>query len=151
MPTTVVESAIQASQALIPNSNLIYSAVGQNIPQQQHADFWDAADISSSYALIDARICEEVISGGNSADAACCKSNSFCSKRIASPTASGPLVFRFLARGMCSCSDIEFKNGLYCGIEDHCKSGTCVGNGGLTVGAEVDCSQVGIPVQPVRP
>ena len=98
--------------------------VRQNIPQQQHTDTRDAADITSSYVLIDVRIYEEVISRGNSSEATRHKSNSSCSKRIIIHTTSRPPVLRLLGwrRSGDYCPDIEFMKGLYREIEVHCKS-----------------------------
>ena len=58
------------------------------MPHEQHTDLSDAADISSSYLLMEDLICVEEISGGNSREAICRSMNSCCSKPTAKLTAS---------------------------------------------------------------
>jgi hypothetical protein len=78
------------------------SPVGTKIPQEQHIDLSEAADISSSYLPIELRICEAAIPGGNSSEAVSRSLNSYSSKPTARSTASEALVssvLRFLALG----------------------------------------------------
>ena len=70
------------------------------MPHEQHIDLWDAAHISSSYLLMEDRICVEEMSGGNFCEAISRSLNSSSNKFIASFThsdvAETSYVFRFL-------------------------------------------------------
>src|SRR4051812_45730870 len=69
----VVPSKIEAETAVHRESKISYahldpwqldqtSSLGIKLPQAQHIDLSDAVDISSSYLLMQERICEEEIS-----------------------------------------------------------------------------------------
>jgi hypothetical protein len=73
-------------------------AVVTKLPQEEHIDLLNAADISFSYFLIEDRICEWHISGGNFSEALVRRSNSSFNK----PTAS------FKASSSCVCSYFSF-------------------------------------------
>jgi hypothetical protein len=81
---------------------LYISSAAISLPQQQRTvDLSDAADISSSYLLTEARICEEVILGGNASEAVSRESNSSLSK----PTA-------ILTCALCCCCEVVvFRSG----------------------------------------
>ena len=59
-----------------------------NLPQEQHTDLLEAADIISSYFLTEVRICDDVISGGKVSEAARLSSYSSLRKPKAISTVS---------------------------------------------------------------
>ena len=81
---TITTTRIKSSSSSI----LQISPVATKLPQEQHIDLSDTADISSSYLLIAVRICVEEISGGKASEAASRCSNSSSSKPITNFTAS---------------------------------------------------------------
>jgi hypothetical protein len=64
-----------------------------NLLQQQHTDLFSAVDISSSYLLIEVRICEEEISRGNAQEAAFRSLNPSSNKKTACLMASSALLY----------------------------------------------------------
>jgi hypothetical protein len=94
--------------------DLIDISAAINLPQQ-HTDLSDAADISPSYLLTAARICDEV-SGGKASEVVARKLNSSSTISTASLTASSavaysPVLHLLAESSVISCVVQEFSNG----------------------------------------